>query len=386
MASFSRVSANLIGQPMFQFLARIKELERRGAQIIHFEIGDPSFETPAPVIEAAQQSLNRGETHYTDSLGLRDLREAIVKFTAQRLGFRPALEQVLVTPANAIVDFMIRCVADPGAAVMYPDPGFPTYQAVIRYAGFRGISVPLDETRGFHMNPQTVRERLTADTRVIIVNSPSNPTGAVMAAADAKEIYEIARAHDLYILSDEVYYALTFDKPFNSPSIYDQARERVVVLNSFSKIYDMSGWRLGYALGPEKLIAKMGLLLQTIISCLPAFIQRGGIAALALPPEHVQAKVAELRRRRDVLINGLNSLPGVKCALPEGSFYAFPSIKGTGLNGEEFVEQMLTKAGVAVLSGKAFGSCGDGYVRLSYGSADVPLIKKAIEKMRSALA
>lgn len=384
MLKLSRVAERLLGQPMFSFLSQVKALERTGKKVIHFEIGDPQFDTPKPVVEAAKKSLDAGETHYIDSMGLWDLRRAIVRYVEKEWGFAPDISQVLVSPANAIIDFAIRTVANPGDEVMYPDPGFPTYGTVCAYAGIKGVPVPLRERDNFRISPAEVRRRVTPRTRLIIINSPHNPTGAVLTKKEVAEFYKIAQECNCFLLSDEVYRKLS-EKEVPSPAIFDQCRERIILLYSFSKAYAMTGWRLGFAIAPEAVAKKMGLMLETIFSCLPVFIQRGGIAALRAGERGIAARWSELNRRREALVAGLNTLPGVRCEKPRGAFYAFANIAGTGLSSVAFRDLMLEKAGVSLLDGPAFGAHGEGFVRLSFASATVPLIKKAIRQMKSAL-
>lgn len=385
MKRLSKITDGLIGQPMFHLLAKVKEMERAGKKVIHFEIGDPNFDTPSQVTQAAKDSLDRGETHYTDSMGLWELRQEICTFTKKNLGFKPTVEQVLIIPANAIIDFVVRCVVNPGEEVIFPDPGFPTYYSVINYAGMKPVGISLKEENGFRTNPGDIKKNISDKTRLIIINSPNNPTGSMMTEEEVAEVAAIAKEHDIYLLSDEVYSKVIYDKIHYSPSVYDKCRERTITLNSFSKNYSMSGWRLGYAIGPEELIAKMGLLLQTIISCLPPFIQRAGISILTSDHELIKHRNEELHRRRDLLIKGLNSIPGIKCLLPDGAFYAFANIKDTGLSGEQLMDLLLQKAYVAVLDGKYFGNYGQGYIRLCYASTSIDMIEKAIEQMRRVI-
>src|SRR3989338_6003377 len=277
MKKLARITEGLIGQPMFGLLSKIKEMERAGSKIIHFEIGDPNFDTPLKVIEAAKCSLDNKETHYTDSLGLWDLRQEIRSYTQRTLGFLPDVEQILICPANAIIDFVVRCVVNPQEEVIYPDPGFPTYYSVINYAGMTPIGITLREENAFRMAPDDILRGITDKTRLIIINSPNNPTGSMMTEEELREAAKIAKERDVYLLSDEVYSEITYNKTHFSASLYDQCRERTITINSFSKIYSMSGWRLGYAIGPAPVIKKMGLLLETIISCISPFIQRAGI-------------------------------------------------------------------------------------------------------------
>lgn len=369
---------------MFAFLSRVKELERVGKKIIHFEIGDPHFDSPKTVVAAAKRSLAAGETHYTASMGLWELREAIARYAKKEWGFTPDIPQVLVSPANALIDFAIRIIANPGDEVLYPDPGFPTYGAVCAYAGIKGVPVSLYEKDGFRMSPEEVRKRITPRTRLIILNSPQNPTGAVLTKKAVAEFYNLAEEHDCFLLSDEVYRKLT-DRTVPSPTAFDQCRKRVILLYSFSKSYAMTGWRLGFAIAPEAVAKKMGLMLETILSCLPVFIQRGGIAALASGEKDMAARWTELKKRRTAIVSGLNTLPGISCAEPDGAFYAFANITETGLSSVGFRDIMLEKAGVSLLDGTAFGAHGEGFVRLSFASATVPMIKKALVSMEKAL-
>lgn len=385
MKPLARITENLVGQPMFKLLAKIKEMERAGQEVIHFEIGDPNFDTPAHVIKAAKDSLDRAETHYTDSAGLWDLRCEVCAFTERNTGFLPLITQVLIIPANAIIDFVVRCVVNPGEEVIYPDPGFSTYYSVINYNGMKPVAVPLKEENGFRMSPNDIRKSITDKTRLIIINSPNNPTGSMMTQDEIQEIVRIAEKYDLYLLSDEVYSRIIYGKNHYSPGVYDYCKERTVILNSFSKIYSMSGWRLGYAIGPEELISKMGLLLQTIISCLPVFIQRGGISALNFDSDLVSQRNRELAKRRDVLVGGLNSVRGINCLLPDGAFYVFANIKNTGLTSGQISDLLLEKAGVAVLAGDCFGEYGEGYVRLCYASTSIEMIERALEKIRGVI-
>ena len=385
MFTLSTAAQKLVGQPMFAFLSEVKALERAGKNIIHFEIGDPHFDSPKKAVSAAQKSLAAGETHYAPSRGLWELREAVVRYVKKEWGFAPTIEQTLISPANAIIDFAIRTVANPKDEVLYPDPGFPTYAAVCSYAGVCGVGVPLFARDNFRMSPAEVEKRITPRTRLIILNSPHNPTGAVIPVSDLKAFYRLAEKHDLYLLSDEVYRKLS-DAPVPSITAYDPCRARTILLYSFSKAYAMSGWRLGFAVAPEAVAEKIGLMLETILSCLSVFTQRGAISALEKGGAGIARRWKELQKRRDALVAGLNTLPGVHCTTPDAAFYAFANIRGTGLSSISFRNRMLQDAGVSLLDGTAFGAQGEGFVRLSFASATVPLIQKAVKKMRAALA
>ena len=374
----------MYGQPMFRLLAKANNLEAQGRRILHLEMGEPYFDSPPSVVQAAYSALKLAKTHYVDSMGITELRHAVCDATEKERGFRPTLEQVLVTPANAAIYFLIRCVVNQGEEVIYPDPGFPTYYSAIRFTGTKPVPVTLKQERAFRMSPRDIRETVTDNTRLVIINSPQNPTGAVMTKEDIEEVAAIAEAADVYLLSDEVYGKITYDATHYSPALRDHCQQRTILLNSFSKAYSMTGWRLGYAIGPEEVIQKMGLLLQTIISCLPPFIQYAGITALADGEGYNQSLVSKLRQCRDAMVYGLNSLPEVSCLVPSGAFYAFPSITKTGLTSEEFAAFILEKAGVALLPGTNFGTHGEGYVRLNY-AIPLEIIEEAIEKMREVL-
>lgn len=386
MRKLSKIADGLIGQPMFHILARAQELERAGKKIIHFEIGDPNFHSPVHAVSAAKKALDANLTHYTNSMGIREFREAVSQHTELNLGFRPSIEQILICPANAVIDFVTRCVADPGDEIIYPDPGFSTYYSVINYNRMAPVGIPLREENDFHMLADEIRKKITDKTKLIIINSPNNPTGSVLNEKEILEIAEIAEEHDIYLLSDEVYMKIIYDKSHFSPSVIDRCKERTIILNSLSKAYAMSGWRLGYAIGPVKLVEKLGLLLQTIISCLPAFTQHGGIAAILGDQQILTQRAKKLRERRDLLVGGLNRLSGISCVVPEGAFYAFPNIRDTGLTSDEFCKRMLEEAGVCMVSGNSFGKYGEGFVRLCYASTEMEVIEEALNKMEKVLS
>lgn len=386
----AKAAGNLEGQPMFKMLAKVQELERAGRDVVHFEIGDPDFDTPTNIVEAACAALRNGETHYTSSMGLHDFRETVRLTTSRTRGFTPDIEQVLVTPsANIIIYYVIRCLVEPGDEIIVPDPGFPSYYAAIKFCGAVAVPVPLREEHEFRMNPHDVRRAITPRTRLIILNSPHNPTGSVMTPEEISSMAEIAEEHDVFLYSDEVYARMIFDDatPFSSPSIRDRCRERTIVANGFSKAFAMTGWRLGVAIGPANVIEKMGLLLQTTSSCVAPFIQRAGIEAIMGDQTQVNAMMTEYRLRRDLLVDGLNRIPGITCLKPGGAIYVFPNISGTGLSSEKFADLMLEKAGVALLPGTNFGRAGAGFVRLCYAvsreriTEGLARIEKAVKEL-----
>jgi len=387
MKHLSDAALNVDGQPMFKMLDKVQELERTGREILHFELGEPNFDTPPNIVNAACVALKNAETHYVSSMGLHELRETVQKATEISRGFKPDIEQVLVTPgANAIIYLAVSCLVNPGEEVIVPDPGFPTYYSAIRYCGAIPVTVPLYESNKFRLNPDDLRKRITPKTRLIIINSPSNPTGSVMTPDEIDEVARIAEEHDIYLLSDEIYARMVFDgdNKFHTPARKDFCKERTIIINGFSKAFAMTGWRLGVAVGPKEVIEKMGLVVQTIVSCVPPFIQRAGIEAI----NGEQSAIAEMRdsyqQRSDVFYKGLNSIPGIECVKPEGAMYVFPNISGTGMTSEEFADFALEKAGVALLPGNNFGEYGEGFIRLCYVNT-LENIKLAIEKLRIAL-
>jgi len=366
---------------MFELMAQARELARTGKKIIHFEIGDPNYDSPQAAKDAAKDALDQNLTHYTESPGIPAFRQALVQYIATHYDFRPDIDQVMVCPANALIDFVCRCLVNPGEEIILSDPGFPTYFSAIAYNDFIPVGVKLLESNDFRLNPDDVEKKITDKTRLIIMNSSQNPTGSVMTADEVEHIYRIAEKHDLYLLSDEVYSRIIFDVIFHSPSKFDHCRERTILLKSLSKVFAMSGWRLGYAVAPPPIIEKLYLLSQTILSCLPHFTQLGGIAALESSPEFFDNNMRELRQRRDTLTAGFNAIPGISCVTPQGAFYAFPNITATGLTSDEYCRQLLHQTGVCALPGNCFGPHGEGYIRLSYGSVTVAEIEESLQKI-----
>ncbi len=384
MRKMAEITKGLVGQPMFKLLRIAGEMEKAGCRILHFEIGDSDFKAHQHIIEGTKQALDNDQTHYVNSMGIQELREAICDYTEQTLGFRPDVDQVLVMPANGIIDFVMRCVANPGDEVIYPDPGFSTYIAVTNYTGIKKVGVPLRKENAFHMEAEKVRSRITDRTRLIIINSPQNPTGAVMTQKEVEDIALIAKEEDLYLLSDEIYSRVIYDKTHHSPSFIDKCLERTIILNGFAKNYSMPGWRLGYAIGPKEVIKKMGILFQTIYSCTPPFVQYGGISALKGSQEVVEKRIQQYKMLRDLTVEKLNEIPGASCLAPEGACYVFPNIEGTGMSSVEFADFVLERAGVALLPGTCFGKYGEGHVRLCY-TRKPEIIIEGCEKIKRAL-
>lgn len=309
---------------MFKILAKVQELEKKWEKIIHFEIWDPNFDTPSNITQAAIDALNKWKTHYTNSYGIRELREAVAEATLQSRGFKPSLEQILITPwANIILYYAVRCLVNPGDEVIIPDPGFPTYISAIQFCNAVPKYVPLYEKNNFKMQLSDLKNCTTEKTRLIILNSPSNPTGAVLNKEELIAIAQFAIDNKIFLLCDEIYSRLIFDATlFYSPSILDQCKEYIIILNWFSKAFAMTGWRLGVAIGPEDVIEKMSLLLQTTSSCVPDFIQYAGIEAINGDQSQVYAMVKEYSERKTILVEWLNSIDWISCNDPHGAIYA----------------------------------------------------------------
>jgi len=369
---------------MFKLLAKVKEMERLGREIFHFEIGDSDFRAHQHIIDATKKALDDDHTHYVNSTGISELKEAICDRAEASLGFRPSRGQVVVMPSNAIIDFVIRSVADRGDEIICPDPGFSTYIAVTDYTGVKKVGVPLRERDNFSMKVEEIEKRITAKTRLIICNSPNNPTGAVMTKEEISNLAFLAKKHDIYLLSDEIYSRVTYGSKHYSPSFIDRCLERTIILDGFAKGYSMPGWRLGYAIGPKDVMEKVGLLFQTIYSCTPPFIQYGGIEALRGNQDFIDERIRQYRILRDLIVQKLNEIPGVSCQSPNGACYVFPNIKGTGMTSSQFADFALDKADVALLPGTCFGDNGEGYARLCF-TRKPEVIEEACEKLKQAV-
>jgi aspartate/methionine/tyrosine aminotransferase len=370
----------------FEVLARARALERQGRDIIHLEIGEPDFDTPAHIKEAAKQALDGGATHYGPSAGLPELREAIAKHVAETRGVPVSPEQVVVTPgAKPIMFFTIMALVGAGDEVIYPNPGFPIYESVINFVGGVPVPIPLREERAFGFDLELFERRVSERTRLIIINSPENPTGGVLDRAQIERIAAIALARGIPVLADEIYRQFLYDGEFVSILGVPGLHAQTILLDGFSKAYAMTGWRLGYGVMPADLAEHVTRLMVNSASCTASFVQLAGVAALHGDQTPVARMVAEFKRRRDLFVDGLNGLPGVRCARPRGAFYAFPNITGTGRSSAEVAERLLTEAGVAALSGTAFGAHGEGYLRFSYAASEANL-RKALERMAPVLA
>ena len=378
--------ARLGTETAFEVLARAQALEEQGRRVIHLEIGEPDFTTPRFIIEAGAQALLDGNTHYCPAPGLPALREACAAQLAHHRGLRIDPGRVLIAPgAKPFLFFGVLATCDPGDEVIYPNPGFPIYESVIRWAGATPVPLPLHEEAGFAFGAQDLADRLTQRTRLVILNSPANPTGGIVPRELNIDIATVLAKHHCWILSDEVYSELLYDGEHDTIASHEDLLDRTILLDGFSKTFAMTGWRLGYAALPPELVEPVTRLIINSVSCTAPAVQLAGVAALTGPRDEVQAMQAEFRRRRDAIVAGLNKLPGVSCVMPEGAFYAFPNISGTGLRARELADRLLSEAGVAVLAGTAFGEYGEGYLRLSYANS-LENIEEALAAMGSLLS
>ena len=378
-------ATRLQGESAFEVLARAREIEARGREVVHLEIGQPDFPTPPAICEAAIAALRAGKTGYGPSPGLPELREAIAEHAGRLRGvvFRP--EQVVVTPgAKPQLFYAINALAGEGDEVIYPDPGFPMYRSLIAHSGARPVPLPLHETNDFRFDREQFRALVTDRTRLVIINSPHNPTGGILAREDLEAVADEARRRGFFVLSDEVYKHFLYDADHESIASLPGMVERTVLVDGFSKSYSMTGWRLGFGVLPPRLAPAFDMYNVNIVSCTCTFVQYGGVEALRGSQEPVEAMVAEFRRRRDYLVGALNELPAVSCVLPRGAFYAFPNVRRTGLASPELARRLLEEASVATLAGNSFGPAGDGYLRLSYANS-MENLERAIERIGSFL-
>jgi aspartate aminotransferase len=369
----------------FSVLARARELEREGREIVHLEIGEPDFDTPEHVKEAATEALRAGETHYCPTAGIAELREEAARDLARTRGVDVDPARVLVANgAKPFLFFTILATCNPGDEVVYPNPGFPIYESAIRWAGATPVPLPLDEERDFAFDLAELESRLGPRTKLVILNSPQNPTGGALSAQETEQVAALLADCGAWVLSDEVYSRMVYDGEFASVASYPGMLERTVVLDGFSKTYAMTGWRCGYAAVPEPLVEPLVRFFVNSTSCVPPFVQLAGVAALMGPQDEPNAMVEEFRARRELVVSGLNELPGVTCRVPKGAFYAFPNVAAVPLDTEELADRLLQDAGVAVLAGSAFGRYGQDNLRISYANSRENLAL-ALERMGAFL-
>ena len=362
---------NLGTETAFEVLAKARALEAQGQQIIHLEIGEPDFDTPDHIVQAGVKALQDGYTHYGPTPGLPELREAIARNSREVRGIDTNPAHVVVTPgAKPIMFYVILALSEPGVEVIYPNPGFPIYESMIRFSGGTPVPMQLLEERNYHPDLTDFASNITAKTKLIILNSPENPCGSALTKEELQEIAQIIQDRpDIYVMADEIYKDILYTGEHHTIAGFPGMKDRTIILDGFSKSYAMTGWRLGYGICPEELVPHITRLAVNSVSCAASFSQIAAIAALDGPQDDVHAMAHEFSQRRRLITDGLRSIPGIRCPEPEGAFYAFPSIAETGLSSHEFEERALSEAGVALLSGSAFGEYGEGYVRLSYANS-----------------
>lgn len=373
------------GESAFEVLDRARALEAQGKHIVHLEIGEPDFDTPGNIIEAGIKSLRNGHTHYTPSQGLPVLREAIADYAARHKNRTTAPDEVVVVPGGKpVILFTTLALVNEGDEVICPDPGFPAYSSLIRFAGGVTVPLPIREENDFRLDVDELAARITPKTKLLILNSPANPTCGVLTPEDMERIAKLLAGRGIYVLADEIYDRMVYEGGTRSLSSFPEMKDYTVVLDGFSKTYAMTGWRLGYGIMRRDLAVEVTRLMTNSSSCVAAFTQLAGVEALTGPQDPVDRMMAEFRERRQIMVDGLNAISGITCRMPKGAFYAFPNITGTGMTSKELADFFLQEAGVAVLSGESFGKMGEGYLRLSYANS-VENIRLALRRIESAL-
>lgn len=370
----------------FEVLAKAKALERQGKDIVHLEIGEPDFDTPKNIKDAAVKALNSGYTHYTPSAGMPELRQAIADYISKtrKLDVKP--EEVVVTPGGKpIMFFSILALVNPGDEVMYPNPGFPIYESMINFVGAKPVPIQLKEENEFGLDTEYVKKMITKKTKMIILNSPENPTGGVVTREQLKVVADsISGRNDVFVLSDEIYSRIIYEGKHESITQFSGMKDKTILLDGFSKTYAMTGWRLGYGVMRKDLAEKVAQLMTNSNSCTCAFTQLAGVEALTGPQKEPERMDEEFRKRREVIVPGLNNIEGITCKKPHGAFYVFPNITGTGMDSRTLQDHLLNNAGVAALAGTSFGKYGEGYLRLSFANS-IENIKKALERIAKAV-
>ncbi|HEV3231939.1 MAG TPA: pyridoxal phosphate-dependent aminotransferase [Candidatus Dormibacteraeota bacterium] len=372
----------------FEVLARARRLEAQGRSVVHLEIGEPDFATPAHIVAAAEAAIEDGYTHYTPAGGIPEVREGVARHYTERVGLEIEPGEVILTPGSKnVLMFAIFATIEPGDEVIVPDPGYPIYHSLVSFVGATPVSLPLREESGFRFDPEELRALITPRTRMLILNTPQNPTGGILTQDDLVAAARLAVEHDLLVISDEIYSQISYEAPVPSIMALPGMKERTVLMDGLSKAYAMCGWRLGIGVAPAELIRRMETLMINSSSCATAFIQIATLTALESPDSDVSVErmLAEYRRRRDVLVDGLNAIPGLRCHRPGGAFYVFPNVTGTGIGERELADRLLAEAGVAVLPGSSFGAMGKGFIRLSYAQA-VPELEEALRRIGGLLA
>ncbi len=369
----------------FEVLAKAKKLEAAGRSVVHLEIGEPDFDTPQNIIDGAIQALTGGFTHYTPAAGLTDVRQTIADYVQSWKQVPTTLEEVVIVPGGKpIMFFIMMALIESGDEVLYPNPGFPIYESMINFAGGKAVPMPLLEENDFRLDLRDVAAKITDRTKLIIINSPANPTGGCLTKSDLEQIADLVRDKNILVMSDEIYDRIIYDGTPFSIARLPGMKERTIILDGFSKTYAMTGWRLGYGVMPVALAERVTKLMTNSNSCTAAFTQMAGKAALTGPQDAVDAMVNEFRRRRDIIVEGLNRIPGISCVMPHGAFYAFPNVRKLGMPSKQLADYLLQEGGVAALGGTSFGEYGEGHLRLSYANS-VENIQLALERIEAAV-
>jgi aspartate/methionine/tyrosine aminotransferase len=370
----------------FEVLAKAKALERQGKDIVHLEIGEPDFDTPKNIKEAATKALNSGYTHYTPSAGMPELRQAVADYISKTRKMDVKQEEVVITPGGKpIMFFSILALVNPGDEVLYPNPGFPIYESMINFVGAKPVPIQLKEQNDFGLDTEYVKKMITKKTKMIILNSPENPTGGVVTREQLKVVADsISGRDDVFVLSDEIYSRIIYEGKHESITQFSGMKDKTILLDGFSKTYAMTGWRLGYGVMRKDLAEKVAQLMTNSNSCTCAFTQLAGVEALTGPQKEPERMDEEFRKRREVIVPGLNNIEGITCKKPHGAFYVFPNITGTGMDSRTLQDHLLNNAGVAALAGTSFGKYGEGYMRLSFANS-IENIKKALERIAKAV-
>ena len=367
----------------FEVLAKARLLEAEGMDVIHLEIGEPDFNSPSNIVDAGKRALDEGYTNYSPSPGYPELRERIANEIRETRGVSVTGDNVVVTPGGKpIMFFLIMAVVDPGDEVLYPNPGFPIYESMISFVGGVPVPMQLHESKDFNIDVDEIAGQITGRTKLMVINSPNNPCGSIIPQEDLERLSELAREHDIIVLSDEIYSKFLYEGEHHSVSTFPDMRERTIILDGFSKSYAMTGWRIGYGVMPLELVEPISRLATNSVSCTASFTQMAALEALSGPQDDSYAMVAEFKRRRDIIVEGLNQIKGIRCRVPKGAFYVFPNIEDTGMSSQQFADDLLNKAGVACLTGEAFGEYGDGFVRFSFANS-TGNIEKALDRIES---
>ena len=378
--------ARLGTETAFKVLAQAQALEAKGIDVVHLEIGEPDFDTPRNICDACADALDKGCTHYCNSQGILPLRTEIAKEFEKTRDISVSPDRIIVTPgAKPIMFYSILALLEEGDEAIYPNPLFPIYESMINFTGAMPVTVPLREELDFSLDVDELKSKITPRTKLIIINSPHNPTGGILKESDIRAIAEIALEHNLFVFSDEVYEDIIYEGKHFSIASLPSMLDKTILLSGFSKSYAMTGWRLGYAVMPPELVEAVVRLIVNSVSCTANFIQHAGIEALTGQQESIPKMVNEFKKRRDLIVDGLNKIPGISCLLPKGAFYVFPNVKKLGIGSKQLANYLLEEAGVATLSGTDFGEYGEGYLRLSYATSQ-DSIKKALERIEKAVA